>query len=135
MKLSKNSKIFINYFLGPLLFIGLSWAIYRQIIKQPNIETTLEGIRQSLNSPLVWNIVVVIALMFVNWSIEAIKWKIAIRPVQSVSFLKAFRAILSGVSFTVIMPNRVGEYLGRVLYMDDGNRLKTISVTIVSSIS
>jgi uncharacterized membrane protein YbhN (UPF0104 family) len=135
MKLNRNSKIFINYFLGPLLFIGLSWALYGQIKKQPNIETTLEGIRQSLNSPLVWNIVAVIALMFVNWSIEAIKWKIAIRPVQSVSFLKAFRAILSGVSFTVIMPNRVGEYLGRVLYMDDGNRLKTISVTIVSSIS
>ena len=135
MKLNRNSKIFINYFLGPLLFIALSWALYRQIKKQPNIETTLERIRQSLNSPLVWNIVAVIVLMFVNWSIEAIKWKIAIRPVQPVSFLKAFRAILSGVSFTVIMPNRVGEYLGRVLYMDDGNRLKTISITIVSSIS
>src|SRR5689334_6961656 len=117
MKLSKNSKIFINYFLGPLLFIWLSWAIYRQIKKQPDLETAWEGIRHSLNSPLVWNIVAVIVLMIVNWSIEAIKWKIAVKPIQPVSFLKAFRAILSGVSFSVSMPNRLGEYLGRILYM------------------
>ena len=70
-----------------------------------------------------------------NWSVEAIKWKIAVRPIQRVSFGKALRAILSGVSFSVSTPNRVGEYLGRVLYMDDGNRLKTISITIVGSIS
>lgn len=135
MKLTKNSKIFINYFLGPLLFVWLSWSIYRQIKKQPDLETAWEGIRQSFHSPLVWNIVAVIVLMLVNWSIEAIKWKIAVRPIQQVSFLKAFRAVLSGVSFSVSMPNRVGEYLGRVLYMDEGNRLKTISITIVASIS
>ena len=79
--------------------------------------------------------VAVILLMIVNWSIEAVKWKISVRPIQQVSFLKAFRAVLSGVSFSVSTPNRVGEYLGRVLYMDEGNRLKTISITIVGSIS
>jgi hypothetical protein len=31
------------------------------------------------------------------------------------------------------MPNRVGEYLGRVLYLPEGFRLKTISVTLVGS--
>lgn len=84
---------------------------------------------------MIWNLVLVILLMMINWSIEAIKWKIAVRSIQQVSFWKAFKAILSGVSFSVSTPNRVGEYLGRVLYMDEGNRLKTISITIVASIS
>jgi hypothetical protein len=35
----------------------------------------------------------------------------------------------------MIAPNRMGEYLGRVLYMNDGNRLKTISMTVAGSIS
>ncbi len=135
MKLNRNVKIFINYFLGPLLFIWLSWAIYRQVKKQPDLETAWRNIKQSFQGPMVWNVVGVILLMIVNWSIEAIKWKIAVKPIQQVGFFKAFRAILSGVSFSVTMPNRVGEYLGRVLYMDDGNRLKTISITIVASIS
>jgi hypothetical protein len=77
----------------------------------------------------------VVALMIVNWSIEAYKWKIAVKKIQEVEFFKAFRAVLSGVSFSVSTPNRVGEYLGRVLYMDAGNKLKSISITIVGSIS
>jgi uncharacterized membrane protein YbhN (UPF0104 family) len=135
MKLNKNSKLFINYFLGPVLFIWLSWSIYREIKRQPDLEKTWAAIRHSWQGPLLWNLVAVIALMFVNWSIEAIKWKISVKKIQAVSFFKAFRAVLSGVSFSVSTPNRVGEYLGRVLYMDAGNKLKTISITIVGSIS
>ena len=73
--------------------------------------------------------------MIVNWSIEAVKWQLAIKTIQRVSFLKAFRAVLSGVSFSVSTPNRVGEYLGRILYMQEGNRLKTISLTIACNMS
>jgi hypothetical protein len=135
MKLNRNSKIFINYFLGPLLFVWLSWTIYRQIQKQPDLSTAWQGIKASFSTPLAWNLVAVILLMLVNWSIEAVKWKISVRPIQRVSFLRAFRAVLSGVSFSVSTPYRVGEYLGRVLYMEEGNRLKTISITIVGSLS
>jgi uncharacterized membrane protein YbhN (UPF0104 family) len=135
MKLNKNIKIFINYFLGPALFVWLSWSIYREIKNQPDLGKTWEAIKQSLQSPLLWNLIAVIVLMFVNWSIEAIKWKISVKKIQEVSFFKAFRAVLSGVSFSVSTPNRVGEYLGRVMYMDAGNKLKTISITIVGSIS
>lgn len=135
MKLNKNIKIFINYFLGPVLFIWLSWSIYREIKNQPDLGNAWKHICESFNSPLLWNLLAVIALMVVNWSIEAIKWKISIKQIQQVSFGKAFKAVLSGVSFSVSTPNRVGEYLGRVMYMDEGNKLKTISITIVGSIS
>nr|HQU56698.1 lysylphosphatidylglycerol synthase domain-containing protein [Chitinophagaceae bacterium] len=67
--------------------------------------------------------------------IEAIKWRLSIRKIQQVSLGKALQAVLSGVSFAVSTPNRMGEYLGRILYMKDGSRLKTISITIVGSIS
>ena len=73
--------------------------------------------------------------MLVNWSIEAFKWKLSIQNVQRINFFKAFKAVLSGISFSVTTPNRMGEYFGRVLYMEEGNRLRTISLTIVGSIS
>src|SRR5436190_15270805 len=135
MKLNRNIKIFINYFLGPLLFLWLSWSIFREIKHQPDLKKVWHHILESFHSLLLWNLVAIIILMIVNWSIEAVKWQLAIKTIQRVSFLKAFRAVLSGVSFSVSTPNRVGEYLGRVLYMDEGNRLKTISLTIVGSIS
>ena len=135
MKLNKNIKIFINYFLGPLLFVWLSWSIYRQIIRQPDLGTAWYRIKTSFSSPLIWNLVITVFLMIINWSVEAVKWKISVREIQHVSFMKAFRAVLSGLSFSVSTPNRVGEYLGRMLYMKEGNRLKTISITIAGSIS
>ena len=135
MRLNKNIKIFLNYFLGPLLFIWLSVSIYNQIRHQPDLHASWTKIKLSMQSSKIWNLVIVLFLMIVNWSIEAQKWKISIESIQPVSFLKSFRAVLSGVSFSVNTPNRIGEYLGRVLYMEEGNRLRAVSLTIVSSMS
>lgn len=135
MKLNKNIKIFINYILGPLLFAWLAWSVFTQVKNQPHLDESWQKIKTSFNSPLLINLVAVVVLMLVNWSLEAIKWKYAVEQVQKISFLKSLKAIFSGVSFSVTSPNRMGEYLGRVLYMDDGNRLKVISLTMLGSIS
>ncbi|HSU28668.1 MAG TPA: lysylphosphatidylglycerol synthase domain-containing protein, partial [Chitinophagaceae bacterium] len=124
-----------NYFLGPALFIWLSGSIYHQIQKQPNLEASWQEIRASFGSPRIINLIIVIALMFVNWGIEAYKWKLTIRNIQKVNFFTACKAILSGVSFSVTTPNRIGEYLGRILYMEQDKRIKAISLTIVGSMS
>jgi hypothetical protein len=136
---NKNKKIlriFFNYFFGPLLFCWLSYSVYRQILHQPNLHSSWVSIKQSLESfngaCLFFS---VLFLMIVNWSLEAVKWKLSVHAVQPISFSRAFKAIMTGVSFSITTPNRVGEYFGRMLYMDEGNRLRVISLTIVSSLS
>jgi uncharacterized membrane protein YbhN (UPF0104 family) len=135
MQLNKSIKIFINYFFGPLLFAWLAYSIYRQIINQPQLEASWQHIKQSFNSYKIIYLIAALLLIFVNWGIEAWKWKISLDPVYRIPFLKAFEAVLSGVSFSVTMPNRVGEYLGRMMYLPEGNRLRTISITLVGSFS
>lgn len=135
MKLNKNIKNFVNYFLGPLLFLWVSYSIYLQISSQPNLSESWKHIRESFGNSKILFFVSAIALMFLNWSVEAVKWQLAVNKVQRVSFFTAIKAVLSGVSVSVSTPNRVGEYLGRILYMSEGNRLKAISLTITGSIS
>ena len=135
MKLNKNIKIFLNYVLGPLLFAWLSYSVFKQIKDQPHLEESWLNVKASFSDARVFNFILVIVLMFVNWSLEALKWKISVQSVQPVTFFRSLKAIFSGVSFSVTTPNRTGEYLGRVLYMDDGNRLRVISLTILGSIS
>ncbi|TMI92572.1 MAG: flippase-like domain-containing protein [Bacteroidetes bacterium] len=135
MKLNKNIKIFLNYVLGPLLFAWLSYSVFQQIKDQPHLEESWLNIKASFSDARVFNFILVFVLMFVNWSLEALKWKISVHGVQPVTFFRSLKAIFSGVSFSVTTPNRTGEYLGRVLYMDEGNRLKVISLTILGSIS
>ncbi len=135
MKLNRNIKLFINYFLGPLLFVWLAYSIYNQVRHQPDLEESWLRIRASFNSPLIWNLFFAFLLMFANWGIEALKWKVSIQKIQHINYLTAFKAILSGVSFSVSTPNRIGEYLGRILYMEEGKRIKAVSLTIVGSMS
>src|SRR5206468_3685838 len=72
-------------------------------------------------------------LMPLNWGLEAAKWQCSVRSIYPVSLMQSFKAVLSGISFSVTMPNRVGEYLGRMIYLPEGSRLRTISVTLVAS--
>jgi hypothetical protein len=135
MKLSQNIKIFLRYFLGPLLFLWLSYSIYHAIKAQPNLLNSWQVIKDAWKGPQAWKLFLALGLVLVNWSIEAIKWQIVVKHLQEVSLIRSLKAILSGVSFAVSTPNRVGEYAGRVLYLNEGNRMKAVSLTIVSSIS
>ena len=134
-KQKRRIRTFISYFLGPILFLWLSYSIYTEVRNQPDLVEKWSTIKSSFGAPVLFTFLAVFALMLVNWGIEALKWKISVKGIQKISYATAFRAILSGTSFSVTTPNRVGEYLGRVLYMNEGNRVKAVSLTIVGSIS
>ncbi|MBC7829555.1 MAG: flippase-like domain-containing protein [Chitinophagaceae bacterium] len=135
LRLNKNIKLILNYFIGPLLFCVLVYSIYRQLQRQPDWKLSLQQIWGSFDSGSVWTILLVMGLMLVNWGIEARKWQLAISQVQIVSFPKAFKAIFTGTTLAFFTPNRMGEYMGRILYIRKGNRIKAISLTIVCSMA
>ncbi|MGJ7031236.1 lysylphosphatidylglycerol synthase domain-containing protein [Niabella hirudinis] len=135
MKINKNIKIFFNYFLGPLLFAWLCWSIYNQVRQQEGLAASWVQIKASLNSSKIIYLLAVMALMAVNWLTEAYKWQLAVKTVQRLSFLRALKATLAGVSFSVSTPNSIGDYVGRVLYIDEGKRIKAATLTVVSNAS
>ena len=135
MQLNKNIKFFINYFLGPVLFIWLAFSIYRQIVHQPKLEDSWLRIKTSFRSTNIFYLILAVVLIPVNWGIEAWKWQLSVRHIHPISFSQAFKAVLSGLSISVTLPNRVGEYVGRMMFMPEGSRLRTISVTLVGSMA
>jgi hypothetical protein len=75
------------------------------------------------------------ALMLVNWGVETLKWQYLISKIEKVPFLKAFEAVLSGVSVSVFTPNRIGEWFGRVFILEKSNPWKGVFITIIGSFS
>ncbi len=57
------------------------------------------------------------------------------RDIQSVHFLKAFKAIFVGQAIAFNAPNRVGESAGRAVYLEEGNRLRGVALSVVGSMS
>jgi MFS family permease len=130
--LNKSIKILLNWFLGPVLFAVISYSLYRQVTQQPDIAQRWLQIKTSWQS---WKFLLVVCLLFLNWGIEAAKWKLLVQHVQSVSFMQAFKSVLAGCSVTMLTPNRIGEYGGRMLFVLPQHRIKAISLTITGSIS
>ena len=130
--LNKNIKLIINYLLGPLLFVLLAWSLYRQIIHQPDLEQRWQQVKISWQQYQFW---IVFLLMFVNWGVEARKWQLLMVPLEKFTLLRSFKAVMAGCSITMLTPNRIGEYGGRIMYVKEQHRLKAISITIFGSIS
>jgi hypothetical protein len=135
MQQNKSIKILVNYVVTPILVVWLSFSIYSQIRHQHQLAQSWLTIRESFVSANIFYLLAAVFLVLVNWGLEAFKWKLLVRGIAPISFFKAYKAVLSGVSFSITMPNRVGEYVGRIMYMPDGSRLKTISATIVGSLA
>ena len=133
--MNKNIKIIGNYVLGPLVFLVLAWSIRRQIIRQTDWHTSLDQIILATKGPGQWRLWLVLLLMPVNWGIEARKWQLAMRPDGGIGFSDAFKAIFTGATLASFTPNRMGDYLGRILYVREGRRVAAISLTMICSMA
>lgn len=132
---NKNIKIIFKYIIGPLLGIWLFYSLYQQIKSQPHLHESITLIKEAPFCRQAWKFWVVIFLALVNWGLEARKWQVLVKPLQKISFWRAYKSVLSGVALSLNTPNRMGEYAGRILYVKEGSRLKAISLSIAGSIS
>lgn len=76
-----------------------------------------------------------VLLMPLNWSLEAVKWKIILKPQADISFKKSLRSILSGVFVGMFTPARIGEYGGRMIPIDENLRLPSMAATFYGSLA
>ena len=133
--MNKSIKIFIKWFAGPVLAAWLFYSLYRQLRLQPDLGTAVAMIKQAPFGSLAWKFWIVIVLVFVNWGLEARKWQILVRAMEPIGFGRALKSVLCGVTFSLNLPNRMGEYAGRMLFLQEGNRLRSISLSIAGGIA
>lgn len=134
MNIKTQYKNIINYFVGPVLFLILSYSIYRRVSAHQSLSMNWTEIKQ-LFSIHIKSLVLLLVLMFCNWGIEARKWQILIRPIQRVPYGVALRAIFSGQAISMLIPNGMGDYIGKLLYLKSGNRLRSIATSLVGGVS
>ena len=80
-----------------------------------------------------WWLTVVLLLLPLNWALEAIKWKTLLIHLEKISFIKALKSVLVGITAGFFTPNRLGEYPGRTLLLSNGNRLSATELGFVGT--
>jgi hypothetical protein len=133
--LDKNIKIFINYFLGPAFLIWLTWDVYQQVAATQDLSLQWQKLKETISRNGISPLLFILLLMFLQWFLEAIKWKILLKNIVSISWADAFRSILSGITVSVVTPNRLGEFAGRIIHLPNGTRLEGTAFTFIGNLA
>lgn len=78
---------------------------------------------------------VVLVLLPLNWLLEAVKWGMLTSNIQKINLKTSIKAVLAGISTGFFTPNRVGEVVGRMMYLNAGNRKAGVAMGIVNSLT
>jgi hypothetical protein len=71
--------------------------------------------------PWYWHLAAVLSAS-INWWIETLKWQLLVSNIEKLGFANAIKGLLAGAAANNVLPFRVGEFLGRVMYLKEENR-------------
>lgn len=111
------------------------WFIYDRISSTENLDDVLQQFQEHFQKGEgLWQLWLALALVPMNWGVETFKWRYLILRIENISFFSAVKAVLSGVTVSVFTPNRIGEYAGRVVYINKADRITAALITVISSL-
>jgi hypothetical protein len=109
--------------LGFLLFIVCGVAIYKKVLENENWVQYGETLKSQFLTISTGQWIVLLLLMCCNFFIESIKWHHVVAQTNPISLSKSVRSVFVGQSFAFFTPNRIGEYVGRTLFLEEGNKM------------
>jgi len=125
--------------IGFLLKFGIVafalFFLYQQLTAKSGVEQlSMEDVIAKLKSNYAI-VIVVVLMMFLNWFLEALKWRFLIAKIENISIKRSIRAIFSGITVSAFTPNRVGEYGGRVFCLETADRIQAVLITVIGSMA
>lgn len=131
-KLRKTTNTVIKLLVVVLTFVFL----YDQLVYRHDMEHILAFFPLIFEKQgLLYYLILVAVLLLANISIETFKWQLVISKLENISFFRAVKAVLAGMAVSMFMPNRVGDYLGRVFILKKADRIQAVLVTILGSVA
>ncbi len=125
----------ISFWVKSLIFLLVAGLLLYALQKNENLDKAyLEKLLEGWKAHPVF-ILLAFALIPVNWSLEAYKWKYLIGKIEKISFLRALEGVIAGVTMGFVTPHSLGDYVARILTLTNQERLKGIGAVFVSRIS
>ncbi|MDN4164393.1 lysylphosphatidylglycerol synthase transmembrane domain-containing protein [Cytophagales bacterium LB-30] len=111
-----------------VLFIAIAFFFY---VKWQQQAIDFPRLLSSFNfEDKLWLLIAVLVLMPLNWAMEALKWQHACTLVEKITFWEAFAGVLHGLSFGLVTPHALGDYLGRVWSLKSKDRSHAVGMVL-----
>lgn len=127
-------KKIISWLLKITIVVLAFWFIYIKLIANNDLKNFVSLLKALPQTEIWLTLIVVVLLMFVNWGLEALKWKRLIKPIEPINVWMAIESVFCGLTWAVFTPNRLGEYGGRVFFLSPRRRITGVVAMAVGNI-
>ena len=122
-----------NKSIGLILFVVCLVAIYNKVAHNENLNQYSADIKIQFEKVTYFEWAVLLLLFLGNYLMEAIKWQNLLASWSPISILKSYKSVLIGQAFAFFTPARSGDYVGRILLLPPGNKMKGVAQLAWSS--
>jgi len=116
-----------------LLVASVVYLLY-EIVQFKDYDVLLENLRSGSLVNFIW-LIGVFLLLPVNLALETLKWKRVSRYLENQPLSLAIKAILAGISSGFVTPNRLGDIVGRMHFLQPENRKSAVSLAAINSLT
>jgi hypothetical protein len=108
-------------------------AIYNKVAHNENLNQYSADIKIQFAKVTFFEWAVLLLLFLGNYLMEAIKWQNLLASCSPISILKSYKSVLIGQAFAFFTPARSGDYVGRILLLPPGSKMKGVAQLAWSS--
>ena len=124
---------YISWLLKTAIAVLFGLLLWYDVFQRKNFQDIKQLFLTELKGENVGWLVACCVLMPLNWAAETIKWGFLVQRVQHIDFWRAYRAVFAGVTTSLFLPNRIGDFGGRILFLKSKNAAKVVLSTFVGS--
>lgn len=103
------------------LFAGVAWFLLHEILNAKQTYSIFSGTTDSFSLLILTFVVLGVP---VNWFLESLKWHYLMNSSGvKLSRHDAFKSTLAGAAVSTLLPNRIGESVGRIFWLPGKDKL------------
>jgi MFS family permease len=132
--LTAHAKKLLSYLIKLGILVLAFWFIYQRIGKYHDSLHNFSTLVARIPVTRVFLVIgSVLALMLVNWVLEALKWQYLSHKLAALTVWQSIESVFCGLTWAIFTPNRFGEYGGRVMYLPRRRRIYGVFAMAVGS--
>ena len=125
----------LNLSIKFVLLPGVAWAFYNQTFGKSNFDELWLAFTTQITEGHVGWLILAVVLLPLTYQIEIWKWELAITRIVRPTRIQIIKSILAGTALSFWTPGQIGDYGGRLLFINTKKKWEVALATGVGNIA
>lgn len=125
----------LNLLIKILILIGAGWAFYKQTLDKENFDALWQTFKIQVDTGNLFWLILAFLLLPITYLFEVWKWQLAIKKIVQPTYRQIIKSILAGTALSFWTPGQVGDYGGRLLFINTNKKWEVTLATAVGNIA